>query len=192
MGEYITIGDFRLKVGVMDDFRYVRREELEGLNDIAKETEEIRLYLEDERTLYRFPFPWEDDKPLLHNGREMFKTVSLRITPEMNDFEHGHIVKNVECTGRGHGVNIWIPCILGEKGCDLKTSRKFHVITIFGERQNEGGRYTVFRCGYCETAFAMDQKNINKVRDINNKISLNGEKYWMPRILERLKPKMRG
>lgn len=189
MGEYITIGDMKIKVGVMDDFRYVRLEELQEFLYLAKETEEIQVYLDDPTTLYRFPFPWEDDKSFLHHGRDMFKTVSLNITPTMNDFEHGSIVKHVECSGGGHGVNVWIPCILGEDGRKHQTSGVRPVITIFGERKNCNGVYTVFRCGYCEKPFAMDEKGIEEIQNLNQKRYANDEEHWIHGVLKRLKPK---
>lgn len=153
-----------LKLGTIDDFRYVRRQELEAwqLHDADPDT--IQAYLDDPNTLYRFPWSNEDGQQIgdiTLNDRDMFRTVQLRLPPV--EYEHGKITVHLQAPKGGYQHNVWFPC-LHHPDFDLKKSIEDvrHVVTIFGERYDEQGRgRTIFLCGYCKVPFSIGPEHMN-------------------------------
>ncbi len=160
-----------LKLGTMDDFRYVRRQELEAWRLHDAEPDTIQAYLDDPNTLYRFPWSNEDGQwigDLELNEREMFRTIQLRL-PRI-DYDHGDIVVHLQAPKGGYQHNIWVPC-LHHPDFNLKKSigDVSHVVTIFGERYDEQGRgRTIFLCGYCKVPFSIGPEHMEELHQLSN------------------------
>jgi hypothetical protein len=161
------------KVGVMDDWRYVRRDEAVVLaKSDAGFGAKMAAVLADPSTLYRFPFPWEDGKgrPEDIDKRDMFATVEFMLPPGMaqvlRGIEHQEIWMSIR-QGKGSYVfNVAIPCPLSESfGLKHSAGGPVNLVSIYGERYDIQKRpRTIFRCGYCEAPFSVNQTEIEAMR----------------------------
>lgn len=173
MGEYLTdyTGQTVLKLGTMDDMRYVRRSEVESFAASGKyPRQDLRYILQDENSLYRFPFPVEDNATLEQiNERNMFKTTEIPVSKEfIQGLDHGDRYMPLSPVGIQHAynVNIWIPCPCS-KDFNLRksTNGAFPLINIYGERyDSEGNCRTIFRCAWCEHPFSLSSDEIEYIK----------------------------
>jgi hypothetical protein len=170
MGEYHTIRtaeggyDQLCKLGTMDDWRYVRRTEVEALTGVdAGRSTNLPHALKDPSILYRFPWPDEDAYAgdLAHiNQRDMFRTFTLPVPQEwLAGLEHtARWVSMGAANGGGtYNVNIAVPCPLSAAFTSqgLKNSGATPILQIVGERTDrQGHTRTIFGCGYCERLYA--------------------------------------
>ena len=152
MGDYHTVrlADGSIaslcKLGTMDDYRYVRRSEVErlALTDVGQSADLSRV-LTHGSILYRFPWPDEDAHAgsLDHiNGRDMFRTFTLPVPPELLDqVEHQDRWVSMGAANQGgaYNVNVAIPCPLAppfrERG--FKNSGATPIFQILGERTDQ-------------------------------------------------------
>jgi len=179
MGDYHTRHagggriEFVCKLAVLDDWRYVRRDEAAALvsRDAGVDTN-IRHALASPATLFRFPFPWEDglSRPEDIEGRDMFATVEFVLPPELahlvKGIEHREVWLGVRQARGSYSFNVAIPCPLSE-GFVLKHSQGAPVALadIYGERYDAMKRArTIFRCGYCETPFSVSEAELEVMR----------------------------
>lgn len=188
MGEYYQ----GHKLGVMDDFRYVRRLELVTLDD-----QELQGYLDDPSTLYRFPWPDEDGELLLAiDKRDMFRTMWLDVKALGWETEHDPVCVPVNAGG-AHTVHLWVPCP-ATIGADSEIKHSLinsQPIQIVGERYDEQGRpRTIFACGWCDKAFAVSADSAEQLRfqireEAIARGRMNGEsgpRQWYLTVAERI------
>ena len=155
------------KVGVCDDWRYVRRAEAEQLGKVdAGGGAHFPTVLALPSTLYRFPWPHEDGHAgdVAHiNGRDMFVTHAWSLPPDVwadifgaDGLEHRAMCVPVKAEGMGSGANVFFPCPLSPE-FTLRTSQGGFSPTfnVYGERYVVSVPYTVFRCGFCGAPFAL-------------------------------------
>ena len=166
MGEYAKINGEQIKLGTLDDWRYVRRDEVERWQPLASEGGTgMGLALAAEEIVWRFPFPWEDNEnPEDVHGRTMGKPALTVAIP--GEIEHQRVTVSMGLNGAGQGgafnVNVRVPCpyTLGnrpgqEPASDLEVEYCSAVpdntyATIWGERVGgERGHRTDFKCIYC-------------------------------------------
>jgi hypothetical protein len=198
MGEYLTSvsGEYLAKAGVMDDFRYVRRSELEHWSplDGGKGTD-CKEVLADLNTLYRFPFPWEDPPAEIEidfgriDQRDLFKTQTVYGWNPPAAVTHKEIVQPLKGKHMAQGINVWLPCPIGTPSYPLKTSfgGATPAINIVGERYDQWGHgRTIFACAWCQAMFSLDQAELlNLMQFMTDRIAPN--EHWMPEVIRRLK-----
>ncbi len=172
MGEYIG----GIKIGVMDDLRYVRREECAGLHQDTP-SEEGAGALRNPASLWRFPWPDEDGAtPGEIDARDMFRTYtrSLEGNP-LTGIDHGDgsrggrgVCLHIQAKGGGYGFNVTLPCpaLFGSRLPSLVTSAipAAFPIQIYGVRYDQRGDRTIFRCGWCEQPFCLDDTDADRLR----------------------------
>lgn len=169
MGEYWTDrkGETLAKLGTMDDWRYVSRAEALKIAPLdGGHTTSVPSALRDAGTLWRFPWPDEvregTPDPNAIRQRSMERTITFAPPVEMvRALEHGARVVHFSADhGRegagGYGVNVWVPCLAGPLPYPFKTSPVGPLpVSIYGERHDERGPRTIFRCGYCGHPFSL-------------------------------------
>jgi hypothetical protein len=215
MGEYANVPsgtgqENTIRLGVMDDLRYVRRSELEQWAALGfrtpkegdrEETRPLSDYLDDPATLYRFPWPWEDNQAIEHlQTRNMFATVLLAVPPQLMT-EHRHMTKPVSGLG-GTSINLFFPCPFtlkqGRYQAQVATVQGLSAhesglcsavpntqITIWGERYDANGNgRTCFQCVFCERAQSYSPEHIIQIMELNRHRS----EPYIEQILSRLRP----
>jgi len=194
MGEYATIQGTELKLGTMDDFRYVRHDEVEKWH--GEGSADLAEYLADESTLYRFPFPWEDGQSVDQAAqRNMFEPVIVLRSPQFEGLEHHPVCKGFSFPGGGYNVNLYVPCpfTLREQGPQAGNTTlcsslpEFH-LRVYGERWAGSEGRTIFACPYCEHLYSLDAPHIEALRVANEPtaIDLKNGQDLRP-VLSRLK-----
>jgi hypothetical protein len=202
MGDYHTVRradggyDSLCKLGVIDDYRYVRRTEVDALvHTDAGESADLRCVLTADNVLYRFPWPDEDASTgnTAHIcKRDMFRTFTLPVAQELMDLlDHKARWVPMGAAGQGgaYNVNVALPCPLSPafNALGLKTSGATPILQILGERTDaQGHTRTIFGCGYCERMFAFPaspqlaliQATLRTVRP---------EERWYAEVADRLK-----
>lgn len=194
----------QIKLGMAEDLRYVRRREVEILQ--GRTEEDLREYLEDPNTLYRFPFPGEDGAainlaagdPEPVNQRSMFKPALTLFNPDI-EIEHREVINRLTGprsgpmeTTCGYSVNVWIPCPYRAAFKDFRHDQlPPPVIYIVGERylqhaqgdlvQGVTGR-TIFGCIYCDAMFSLTTEETTKL------VQANQHDLQLTEILNRLLP----
>jgi hypothetical protein len=179
MGEYYK----NIKLGTMDDFRYVRLDEMQAE---AEKTSELDCYLNDPTPMYRFPFPDEDGQSIeVANQRERERHFVFA-QPDGMEISHQEKCVHVSANGGGWGVNVFIPCPAEAHKHGIKTSPVNTVpLEIVGERRDPatGKLRTIFSCSWCENWFSLDQESVELIRQTIIKYN-SGE--WYHQIASRL------
>lgn len=190
MGEYLLTPNGKLKLGVMDDLRYVRHQELVSMAETpeGRLSPDVGRALEDTNTLYRFPFPSEDGQDWSAIGqRNMFRPVVI-LDADGIEIEHRSVVKCITAPGGNYQVNVYLPCpfLLTTRGkpedptkTALCSTLPPPSIMIFGERVQDGKPRTIFSCIYCERMFSLTDLEIQLLR-------LQNQKHVDAHILDRL------
>ncbi len=173
MGEYIG----RLKIGVVDDLRYVRREECAGLHQDTP-SKDGAAALSNPASLWRFPWPDEDGAaPEEIDARDMFRTYTRSLEgPPIEGIDHGDgsrfgrgVTVHIQAEGGGYGFNVMLPCpaLFGDRLPALVTSSipAAFPIQIYGVRYDQRGERTILRCGWCEQPFSMDDESADRLRE---------------------------
>jgi hypothetical protein len=202
MGEYLTQlidGEVKTitKAGTMDDFRYVRRTELEAWGPFdAGQGTNVPEALRDSSTLWRFPWPQEDGQAVEGIDREMFTTLGFRVPQGLlTKVDHRTICVHVKPKGYGGGVNVFLPCPAGPDGKSLSLSNPgaSPCANIYGERWDEEGKCrTIFRCGWCGAPFSVPAEELEEIRDaIRSREPHSGRdtRSWYAKVAERLQPR---
>jgi len=173
MGEYLLLNDGdKLKLGVMDDFRYVRHTELAAMAETpeGRTSPAVAQALKDPATLYRFPFPWEDDQDWDEIGQRDFFTPRIILNATGIKGAHRSITQCITGPGGTHQVNIYLPCPYlltkqGEPEDPTEPALCSHLpdplLIIVGERVREARVRTIFQCIYCEMLAAMHQAELD-------------------------------
>jgi hypothetical protein len=175
MGQYaFKNGQQGLKVGTMDDFRYVRYGEAERLVASGNDQNgDIRYGLETLSAVFRFPFPDEDNQGDSKIGeRSMFRTLPpFKISADLiSKFDHGERVISLspEFTQLSYNNNVFLPCPVGEaiKKAGIKQSGTALLANIYGERYDKDGKpRTIFRCAWCGSPFSVGASDIDAIRE---------------------------
>ncbi|MBI4241845.1 MAG: hypothetical protein HY613_09020, partial [Candidatus Rokubacteria bacterium] len=127
----------------------------------------IPAALQDGSTLYRFPWPDEDNDTIeAINGRSMFRTLIWKVPATiLAGFTHHELVPHVQDLQGGHGLNVWLPCPLSPGGIPYRTSGTPQpIVALNGERYQRGIPRTIFACGYCEKLFSVDADDLQTIR----------------------------
>jgi hypothetical protein len=207
MGEYHTrLGpdgqpELLCKLGVCDDLRYVRREEALRLVPLdAGANTDIAALLADERSLWRFPWPDEDQARTRQiDQRDMFRT--WLFTAENIDCTHGQRCVSIypEGTSSGWNVNVFIPCPRRAGEAGLKTSPVAPLFNIYGERWRAGQARTIFRCAWCGQPISLDSGELLAVQDEITREAAQQEAggsteaaRFLRAVAERLRPRVSG
>lgn len=129
MGEYTTIRGYgQLKLGTCEDWRYVRRDELELLakhcdaDSHEHSASSLRELEKSPDLFFRLPVPWEDDDKATVSGlvskigaRNMFEHQKTHRTlfhvrdGQPLEFPHRHSVQSFSI-GHTYNVNVYVPC----------------------------------------------------------------------------------
>ncbi|HZL93548.1 MAG TPA: hypothetical protein VFB99_07890, partial [Vicinamibacterales bacterium] len=166
MGEYAVrqmsdgTTETAFKLGVMDDWRYVRRSEAKRILETWGEVRsigDISGALADPATLWRFPFHKEDGKVDDIGSRSMFETVTVLAWPELFEQFNHKTWRPYEAAEAGRGPRVYLPCFYSEEfkalersGFVKKTGEPKPELDVYGERYDEhGNARTLFVCGYC-------------------------------------------
>lgn len=192
MGEYYK----NVKLGTMDDWRYVRHEEIVNLHNTGVVAEGIVWALNPEnQVLWRFPWPTEDNQDYTaSNERDMFKDWTLPDGVCKGPETHKHVTLHVS-DHYAYNINVFIPCPAGPDFAKsgLTSSQISHPVHIIGERYDaDGNARTIFECAYCHQMFSLSDEEIEPVRKELLRIG-KGEQYgraqdkWMLEIANRLK-----
>ncbi|UBF29912.1 hypothetical protein K9N68_37515 (plasmid) [Kovacikia minuta CCNUW1] len=179
MGEFLTnhAGEQLCKAETMSDFRYIRYEELKfwAPSDGGHGTD-CQAVLEDQDTLYRFPYPWEDNHCARNdsgeilgirfsaiNSRDMFKTMAFYGFAIPEQVEHKPVYAHLKGRSMGGGINVSLPCPVDPRfkpepyPIGKSSNPVTSCIAIAGERYDANGvGRTIFECGWCETYFSLD------------------------------------
>ncbi len=189
--------EFLCKLGKMDDWRYVRRQEAKLLAEKdAGAGSDMDRFLRDPATLYRFPWPDEDryihDLPHI-NGRDLFRTWVIEMPEELADvldgLEHGNICASIgPANWHGFNVNVFVPCPLSIDADLVRPTSKPKILSIYGERYDlDGNGRTIFRCGFCEKPFSMAPDELDRFwADL--KARKEFASGWFAMFVDRLKP----
>lgn len=178
MGEYLYLRGSKesvCKLGVMDDFRYIRHDEAERLAPHEGEGDGGTLAhsLADASTLWRFPFPWED-QDLTRSAQEIAAEIAKREMSRttyveapmtvVRAMEHADKVVHMTPRGGGWGVNVWVPCPHSAAGLKLhqSTGGASPILVVHGERHERGEARTIFACGYCEKLYSFTPNEITE------------------------------
>ncbi len=182
MGEYLKFPDGKeIKLGTLDDFRYVRRDEAQRWADRGLRTEGNTSPAEaiaDPTTLWRFPFPWEDrDSVAKIHERKFGDAHRLTFRVPGLEIDHQHKTVSMSAPAGGYGVNVYVPCpyLLERIGAGQDAKRAAlcstpgeQTIYLVGERFDAEGRgRTVFGCIYCERWIALSVEDLAKLREHN-------------------------
>lgn len=198
MGEYFTQRtgngnvDFVCKAGVMDDWRYVRRSEAQAWapHDAGADTN-VREALQDPLTLWRFPWPDEDDGVIdgkfnvdRASRRDMFRHLDVPVTADLlRTLPHQHDIcvsmspgAGNAATGGGYNCNVFLPCPFGTraeiyegKTAILRNTGFTPLLRIVGERYDQAGNArTIFACAWCGSLSSPSQALIEEVRTYLN------------------------
>ena len=202
MGEFLTRkdGEQVAKAGTMDDFRYVRRTELEFWSPYdGGHGTDVGEILADPGTLYRFSFPDEDiafpsadagiDWDRIHQ-RDMDRTFGIFGYYMSTEIDHREIVQHIRGANMGTGINIWLPCPIAVSPYPLKTTTNgiAHVINIWGERYDGQGRgRTIFRCDWCGAPFSLGLVEMQEVRLLLLQEAKRRSNSWYADVSDRLK-----
>jgi hypothetical protein len=190
MGEYHTRrnqdGGYTsiCKVGTCDDWRYVRRSEVEAMaqHDAGEQTDmgwALNPGDNGPAPIFRFPFPYEDQKEgrIEHiQQRNMFETIEFQAPAAiMGLFEHQEMVKYLEPAGKNAwGANVWIPCPMTDK-FTLRANPIKPVLSIYGERYDDKGNpRTIFACAWCGSIFAITEDELPDMRNALRQSGLAG------------------
>lgn len=173
MGEYHTRLDpagkpvTLCKLGVCDDLRYVRREEALRLAPLdAGADTNLEALLADERSLWRFPWPDEDQATVSEiDQRDMFRT--WLFAAESLACDHGErcVSLHPEGVSSGWNVNVFIPCPRRAGAAGLRTSPVAPLFNIYGERWRAGQGRTIFRCAWCGQPISLPPEDLAAVRE---------------------------
>jgi hypothetical protein len=190
MGEYLTrrLGGAVVQVakaGVCDDWRYVRRSEVEKWAPFDAGESDCRTALA-EPTLWRFPWLDEDGEAVDRMGkRDMFRTLTF---PCKLDIDHDEKIVSVGPKDGGYNVNMWIPCPVAFKG-KMSRGGATPIISIVGERYEDGKPRTIFSCGYCAKPFSVTADQLLAVKMALLEHGRNSP-GWALAIAERLSAKV--
>ena len=173
MGEYLLLNDGdKLKLGVMDDFRYVRHTELAAMIETpeGRISPAVAPALANPATLYRFPFPWEDDQTWDEIGQRDFFRPRIILNATGITVTHRSITQCVTGPSDIYQVNLYLPCpyLLTTRGEPedptepaLCSALPDPLLVIVGERVRENRVRTIFKCIYCEMLAAMHQAELD-------------------------------
>lgn len=182
MGEYLSdkSGQQVCKIGIMDNLRCIRRDELIWWEPFdGKNGTDVGGLLGDTNSLYRFPFPDEDGQANAAgyfdwdeiNDRREERTILITVTPEwLRQVDHGERYFAMSPTGSvGYNVNFWTPCLYSADFA-LRHSQNvtdaYALINVYGERYDDQGRArTIFRCAWCDCPFSLNEEEIEFVRE---------------------------
>lgn len=172
MGEYHTRLDPTGKViqlcklGTMDDWRYVRYEEAQRLAPLdAGANTNIRSFLNDERTLWRFPWPDEDEFSVAAiDQRQMFRTLLFACAELTCEHTQRCVSIHPEGVTSGYNVNVWITCPR-QAAAGMKTSPVPPLFNLYGQRFRAGQPRTIFRCAWCGQPFSLTPEELIPVRE---------------------------
>jgi len=179
MGEYLLLNDGdKLKLGVMDDFRYVRHTELAAMIETpeGRISPAVAPALANPATLYRFPFPWEDDQTWDEIGQRDFFAPRIILNATGITVTHRSITQCVTGPGDIYQVNLSLPCpyLLTTRGepenprePTLSSSLPVPSLLVIGERVSSGQARTIFGCIYCGVLLSCSTEELARLRQQN-------------------------
>jgi hypothetical protein len=187
------------KVGTMDDWRYVRRSEVEKMAEIdAGDGANMQMAMAHGNLMYRFPWPDEDEYEhnLDHiNTRDMFRTYTVPVPQEVLDvFDHDVRWVPIGAANQGgaFNVNVAVPCPTSEafRKLGLKNSGvQSPILQVIGERVSNGWARTIFGCGYCEKMFSLPEgPELDLVRLIVRTWTTR-DRAWWEQVADRFRPR---
>lgn len=193
MGEFLILNaKDKLKIGTIDDLRYVRYTELVAMSKTLEgmNSPDVASGLKDPNSLYRFPFPWEDGQNWDAIGRRNMFEPTITLFSSGIEVEHTKVVQCIAAPGGGYQVNLYLPCPYqltktGKQDNPLEVSLCSALppptINIVGERVYEDHHRTIFGCIYCQKFVSFNEPEIELLR-LLNKRSVD------VKILDRLSP----
>ncbi len=149
MGEYINFMGQHLKIGTCEDLTDVTYEELKYMVEHgatkAPGGAEPKEYLTGDGWRYRFPFPSD-------NRSDLDKGVAVTVPVGWQMDGHERICLPLYARSGGYGINVFVPCPLGQDAKPEMFSAGPHarIVEIAQQRVVEGHLWTVVRCPYCQ------------------------------------------
>lgn len=160
------------KIGTCEIMYYMRLTEAKKLADMgASDDDGIKFneYLTDNITMFRFPFPDEDQRELADVGYESHE--KRFIVPAIG-IDAGHDTITVHSTRKdgGDGINIFIPCPYSEefKDANIKTSTGGpggQKLDVLFEGMRNGEVKTIFACSRCGAMQRFSGDDIEKIKE---------------------------
>ena len=159
------------KIGTCEAMYYLR---LNQAKKLAKEGQSdddgisFKEYLNDDATMFRFPYPEEDglsQVELLNDDTPTFK-LPAGCLDEVN---HREKCYSNELKDGGHNVNIFLPCIYSEefKKMGIKTSHNGageQFLNIEFQTIRDGKEKTIFSCSRCGQLQRFTDEDIEKLK----------------------------
>jgi len=157
------------KIGTCESMYYMRLEEAQQLARMgAKDDDDIKFkeYLQDNATMFRFPFPDEDDG--IPENCEFDR--GIKIPAGGIEVGHSEIVMWNENNKGGNGMNIFLPCphsnAFKNKDIELSmggTGEQYLYIRFQAIR--DGKEKTLFSCARCGQLQRFDDDDIIKIKE---------------------------
>lgn len=184
MGEYYK----DLKLGTCETLYYVRRDELEKelKNTLDRESRDsLEYYLDPKYTwIYRFPKSNEDNQTINHaDNREYNDYIKITVPTDKIEIPHKEFTQ-VTIKKNDSEITCNLPCCpLSPKVSEYKI-RPINFsyradIYIVGDRyrENQPDGYTLFQCCLCDELFAMNEEEIEILKEImKNKYPIEADR----------------
>lgn len=179
MGEYLILNDSdKLKLGKMDDLRYVRFAEVAAMAETqeGQQSPDVKRALADPNALYRFPFPWEDGQSWDDIGQRKMTVPALILAATDITVAHRSVVQCVTAPGGLYQVNVYLPCpyLLTGRGEPedpitpaLCSALPLPSLLLIGERVRQGQARTIFACIYCRVLLSCSSAEIALLQQQN-------------------------
>lgn len=194
MGQYYK----DVKIGTCESMYYLRLDEALSLAKMGLKDDDgipFSVYVSDEVTRFRFPFPDEDGKTLI--GEEIKYDRGVPLYTGGIEILHKKICLS-NFPAYTHNVNIFLPCPYSEefkaKGIEISRGGAGEsVLVVKMEGMRNGKRKAIFSCARCGEPQTLKDDDVVKLKEYNMEVyketrDEDSRNAFYRSVIERIEP----